>query len=63
VEALSELKGHTKKITCVVLDESSGQLFTGSHDRTVRVWSCTSGEVSSAQWPAAAKSSFSAFFF
>lgn len=45
IEALSELKGHTKKVTCLVLDQGSGQLFTGSHDGTVRVWSCTSGEV------------------
>lgn len=27
------------------MDESSGQLFTGSFDGTVRVWSCTTGEV------------------
>ena len=47
VEYLSELKGHTKKVTCVLLEESSGQLFTGSHDGTVRVWSCSSGEVRS----------------
>ena len=44
VESLSELKGHTKKVTCLELDQTSGQLFTGSHDGTVRVWSCTSGE-------------------
>ncbi|KAH7616882.1 putative Zinc finger CCCH domain-containing protein 48 [Nannochloris sp. 'desiccata'] len=47
VESLSELKGHTKKVTCLELDQASGQLFTGSHDGTVRVWSCTSGECTS----------------
>lgn len=47
VEFLSELKGHTKKITCLSLDYGSGQLFTGSHDGTVRVWSCASGECTS----------------
>lgn len=47
IEYLSELKGHTKKVTCVLLDEGSGQLFTGSHDGTVRVWSCATGECTS----------------
>lgn len=28
----------------MVLDQSSGQLFTGSHDGTVRVWSCSTGD-------------------
>lgn len=44
VEVLSELKGHTKKVTCLALDQGSGQLFSGSHDGTVRVWSCITGE-------------------
>ena len=44
VEFLSELKGHKDKITCLCLDQSNGQLFTGSHDSTVRVWSCSTGE-------------------
>jgi hypothetical protein len=47
VESLSELKGHTKKVTCLVLDQATGQLFTGSHDATVRVWSCATGECTS----------------
>lgn len=47
VEALSELIGHTKKVTCMVLDQNSGQLFTGSHDESVRIWSCTTGECTS----------------
>lgn len=45
VEFLAELKGHTGKVTVVAMDQGSGQLFTGSHDGTVRVWSCASGEV------------------
>ena len=44
IERLSELKGHTKKITSLVLDSPSGQLFTGGHDGTIRVWSCVTGE-------------------
>jgi F-box/WD-40 domain protein 7 len=47
VEFLSELRGHTKKVTCLELDQASGQLFTGSYDGTVRVWSCSSGECTS----------------
>lgn len=47
IESLSELKGHTKKITCLALDSGSGQVFTGSHDGTVRVWSCVTGECAS----------------
>ena len=37
------------QVTSVLMDEGSGQLFTGSFDGTVRVWSCTTGEVSR-QW-------------
>lgn len=44
LEFVAELKGHTRKVTSVLMDESSGQLFTGSFDGTVRVWSCTTGE-------------------
>ena len=36
---------HLPQVTSVLMDESSGQLFTGSFDGTVRVWSCTTGEV------------------
>lgn len=42
---MAELKGHTRKVTSVLMDEATGQLFTGSHDGTVRVWSCTTGQV------------------
>lgn len=38
-------RGHASQVTSVLMDESSGQLFTGSFDGTVRVWSCTTGEV------------------
>lgn len=44
LEFVAELKGHTKKVTTVLMDEAGGQLFTGSHDGTVRVWSCTTGQ-------------------
>lgn len=44
VEFLSDLKGHKKKITCMCLDQDRGQLLTGSHDQTVRVWNCQTGE-------------------
>lgn len=47
VEFVSDLKGHRKKVTCMCLDPGSGQLFTGSHDQTVRVWNCQSGECQS----------------
>lgn len=44
MESLSELKGHRKKVTCLALDQGTAQLFTGSWDGTVRVWSCATGE-------------------
>jgi WD40 repeat protein len=45
LEFVAELKGHSKKVTAVLMEEGSGQLFTGSHDSTVRVWSCATGQV------------------
>ena len=33
------------QVTTVLMDETGGQLFTGSFDGTVRVWSCTTGQV------------------
>ncbi|EFN55265.1 hypothetical protein CHLNCDRAFT_134174 [Chlorella variabilis] len=47
LEFVAELKGHTRKVTSVLMDEATGQLFTGSHDGTVRVWSCTTGQCTS----------------
>ncbi|RMZ56974.1 hypothetical protein APUTEX25_005036 [Auxenochlorella protothecoides] len=49
VEFLAELKGHTGKVTVVAMDQGSGQLFTGSHDGTVRCVSTVDvgGEVDS----------------
>lgn len=44
VEFLSDLKGHKRKITCMCLDQERGQLYTGSHDQTVRVWNCQTGD-------------------
>lgn len=44
VEFLSDLKGHKRKVTCMCLDQERGQLLTGSHDQTVRVWNCQTGE-------------------
>ncbi len=39
------LQRRPPQVTSVLMDEGSGQLFTGSFDGTVRVWSCTTGEV------------------
>lgn len=47
MEALSELKGHKRKVTCLALDQATAQLFTGSWDGTVRVWSCATGQCTS----------------
>ncbi|KAL4858740.1 Zinc finger CCCH domain-containing protein 17 [Chlorella vulgaris] len=47
LDFVAELKGHSKKVTSVLMDEASGQLFTGSHDGSVRVWSCTTGQCTS----------------
>lgn len=41
---MTTLKGHSKKVTCLALDVSSGRLFSGSHDGTVRIWAADSGE-------------------
>ncbi|GAB4819435.1 hypothetical protein N2152v2_006481 [Parachlorella kessleri] len=44
VELLAELEGHTKKVTALAVDVATVQLFTGSQDGTMRVWSCESGQ-------------------
>ncbi|OMJ23856.1 Pre-mRNA-processing factor 19 [Smittium culicis] len=46
-QIISELKAHTKKLTHVSwpnnqTSDSSGILFTGSADKTVKIWSCGS---------------------
>jgi WD40 repeat protein len=38
------LEGHTSYVNCTLLWSSSGLLFSGSQDDTIRVWSLTSGE-------------------
>lgn len=40
---------HCRQVTTVLMDDTSGQLFTGSFDGTVRVWSCTTGQVRQGQ--------------
>ncbi len=44
VEFVSDLRGHRRKVTCLAVDYANSQLLSGSHDGTVRVWDCTSGQ-------------------
>jgi WD40 repeat protein len=44
VEFVSDMRGHRKKVTCMCVDYDRQQLLTGSHDQTVRVWNCQTGE-------------------
>ncbi|KIZ07216.1 NB-ARC domain-containing protein [Monoraphidium neglectum] len=45
VAALTELKQHTKPVTCMCLDTASQQLYTGAQDGLVCAWSCASGQL------------------
>lgn len=45
VAALTELKQHTKPVTCMCLDVANQQLYTGAQDGLVCAWSCASGQV------------------
>eukprot|EP00208_Stichococcus_sp_RCC1054_P002296 CAMPEP_0206138416 /NCGR_PEP_ID=MMETSP1473-20131121/3309_1 /ASSEMBLY_ACC=CAM_ASM_001109 /TAXON_ID=1461547 /ORGANISM="Stichococcus sp, Strain RCC1054" /LENGTH=420 /DNA_ID=CAMNT_0053531851 /DNA_START=427 /DNA_END=1689 /DNA_ORIENTATION=+ len=47
IQFLKSLKGHTDSVTCAALDHDLDQLYTGSKDGTVRVWSCSTGECKS----------------
>ena len=42
---IKELKGHAKRITCVVsVDRAGGQLLSGSEDGTARLWDAPGGK-------------------
>ncbi|KAI8467129.1 MAG: WD40-repeat-containing domain protein [Monoraphidium minutum] len=45
VAALTELKQHTKPVTCMCLDVANQQLYTGAQDGLVCAWSCASGQL------------------
>jgi len=45
VSALTELKHHTKPVTCMCLDAANQQLYTGAQDGQVCAWSCASGQL------------------
>jgi hypothetical protein len=45
VTALTELKQHTKPVTCICVDTANQQLYTGAQDGLVCAWSCASGQV------------------
>jgi hypothetical protein len=47
--ALTELKQHTKPVTCMCLDVANQQLYTGAQDGLVCAWSCASGQVGGAR--------------
>ncbi|KAE8076586.1 hypothetical protein FH972_015225 [Carpinus fangiana] len=41
---LARLQGHTKTVTGIALPEKNNKLYTGSSDRTVRIWDCHTGQ-------------------
>jgi WD40 repeat protein len=45
IAALTELKQHTRPVTCMTVDAGSQQLYTGGQDGLVCAWSCASGQV------------------
>ncbi|KAF5829633.1 WD40-repeat-containing domain protein [Dunaliella salina] len=45
VRQLTELQGHSKKITAITFEPTSRQVYTASFDGTVRLWSTDSGQV------------------
>ena len=45
IAALTELKHHTKPVTCMCLDVANQQLYTGAQDGQVCAWSTASGQL------------------
>ncbi|KAL6961821.1 Zinc finger CCCH domain-containing protein 48 [Sarracenia purpurea var. burkii] len=41
---LTQLEGHQEAVTGIVIPSGSDKLYTGSKDKTVRVWDCQSGQ-------------------
>lgn len=41
---LTQLEGHQKGVTGIVMPSGSDKLYSGSKDETVRVWDCQSGQ-------------------
>eukprot|EP00027_Filamoeba_sp_ATCC50430_P004777 CAMPEP_0168560754 /NCGR_PEP_ID=MMETSP0413-20121227/11230_1 /TAXON_ID=136452 /ORGANISM="Filamoeba nolandi, Strain NC-AS-23-1" /LENGTH=345 /DNA_ID=CAMNT_0008592079 /DNA_START=60 /DNA_END=1097 /DNA_ORIENTATION=- len=41
---LKPLKGHTKSIQCLEINEANGMLASGSDDKTVRIWDLKTGK-------------------
>ncbi|KAL6748420.1 WD40 repeat-like protein [Haematococcus lacustris] len=44
VAALTQLTGHTQKISAITFDSNTAQLYSSSSDGTVRAWSAVSGQ-------------------
>eukprot|EP00877_Chromochloris_zofingiensis_P012486 jgi/Chrzof1/7491/Cz02g25260.t1 len=45
ITALTELKQHTKQVTCLHIDQASQLLYTAGQDGLVNAWSCSTGEL------------------
>ena len=45
-QVLKVLKGHTSTVCAVAISVDGGKIVSGSWDKTVRVWSMETGEVS-----------------
>ncbi|KAK9058314.1 hypothetical protein SSX86_023155 [Deinandra increscens subsp. villosa] len=41
---VAELKGHSKDVTGIILPSGSNHLYSGSKDKSLRVWDCNSGQ-------------------
>ncbi len=46
MQVLKEFKGHTDYVRGVAISVDGGKIVSGSDDKTVRVWSMETGEVS-----------------
>ncbi|KAL3132561.1 hypothetical protein ABBQ32_009100 [Trebouxia sp. C0010 RCD-2024] len=44
IKFLKVMKGHTKKVTSIALNPDAQQIYTGSADRTLRVWHMETGQ-------------------
>lgn len=42
---IQEVREHTKAVTCLVVPSSGGKLYSGSLDKTIRVWTINSEEI------------------
>ena len=50
IKEITILQGHTNSVTCLALDKVNNRLYSGSDDKTIKVWNLETGkEITSLQ--------------